>query len=872
MRSFVLLLLLVLVTSVGCAVHHRGVVYVDRNADGIRQADELGFAGAVVAADRTKAVVSTASGSYDIDSLADEALLWVRIPDGFRPGSLWVHSVAGQSFDLGLIPFSYSMAGIAPSFVVAADTHVQVGNDPLSAINVEDAITQAVSRVDKPLFFTILGDLTNGVSNDQTARVDAAIATTGVPFVAVPGNHDWYDGGAHWRNHYGPDNYSFDIGNFHFVVWDTNLGIPAQQKFLRLDASHVDPSMVIVALGHDSPKDEVAETLDELGANYLFTGHWHVNRVWQRGRLTEWGTQPLAMGGIDASPAGYRVVQLDGKLLHNMFWPTINAQAKVVNISAPSFSCVAPSTPFQIEASLMAEAGSYVAYRIDCGDPHVMSEVGPMSYAARDPGITEGEHTLHVEARLLTGRFVSSSRTITGCTAPSVPAVVPSDWPQLGGNGIHAGLQSKVIEPGLVEYWSTQLDGTISTSVIVQGTTALVALTDFGQGDQSAVVALDIQTGSRRWRHAARGVITSTVATENNVVIVATTNGWVEGLSLQSGASQWAVNVNEGVPTRVSSLWAAPTVYMGIAYVATPARLTAIRISDGATVFKVDNRYDDSTWLGSRASVLVGGDIAIATFSRDQGVVGFDRLTGQQRWRLTGLNSVAVNASPVATALGTVIINSLGQATMMDPVAGQPYWTKNVFGYGFDWGYSIMAAPTASGDTLLLPTLWGDLVALDLATQQQKWTYATKVSALNFAHYRGDFRGFPSAAVVTGVGSSAIAWVGELSGMLTALDVETGVVKWRGDLGAPLASSPTPAGDIMLVASFDGKVRALIHGESRPFGPVRDCIPSVSPLARTTDRVRNESTGCSTGATSPSSAALLCMFVIVAIRRKRCCR
>ena len=41
-----------------------------------------------------------------------------------------------------------------------------------------------------------------------------------MPYVPVPGNHDWYDGGATWFAHYGPDNYSFDIASMHFVVWN----------------------------------------------------------------------------------------------------------------------------------------------------------------------------------------------------------------------------------------------------------------------------------------------------------------------------------------------------------------------------------------------------------------------------------------------------------------------------------------------------------------------------------------------------------------------------------------------------------------------------------------------------------------------------
>jgi hypothetical protein len=96
------------------------------------------------------------------------------------------------------------------------------------------------------------------------------------------------------------------------VVWDANLPEPIQTAFFAADLTHVDPSMIVIGLGHGSPRDEVADQLAALGVDYLFTGHWHANRKVERTGLVEWGTQTLVMGGIDSSPAGYRVVTFDG--------------------------------------------------------------------------------------------------------------------------------------------------------------------------------------------------------------------------------------------------------------------------------------------------------------------------------------------------------------------------------------------------------------------------------------------------------------------------------------------------------------------------------------------------------------------------------
>ena len=47
-------------------------------------------------------------------------------------------------------------------------------------------------------------------------------------------------------------------------------------------------------------------------STYVLTGHAHSNRVVDHGGLIELNTEPLLMGGLDFTPAGYRVVTIDG--------------------------------------------------------------------------------------------------------------------------------------------------------------------------------------------------------------------------------------------------------------------------------------------------------------------------------------------------------------------------------------------------------------------------------------------------------------------------------------------------------------------------------------------------------------------------------
>ena len=71
------------------------------------------------------------------------------------------------------------------------------------------------------------------------------------------------DGGAAYRARFGPDNYSFDVDDVHVIVWDTNLSEDEQLAFVAADVARVPRDMTIVALGHASPTDAVADRLAE---------------------------------------------------------------------------------------------------------------------------------------------------------------------------------------------------------------------------------------------------------------------------------------------------------------------------------------------------------------------------------------------------------------------------------------------------------------------------------------------------------------------------------------------------------------------------------------------------------------------------------
>src|SRR6185436_6926334 len=241
-----------------CAVSVHGVVYIDRNGDHVRQDNEPAVPDAIVMLDSGAMVARTnGKGAYSIEAPAGGGIVWVHVPAGFRPGPVWTR--VGGTADLPLVPLTPEEDARPLVFVVAADSHMWTGDGPWTGGDLADGIDQAISLATPPRFFTIVGDVTQSDRPEQFQRVEEALAGISVPWIPVAGNHDWYDGGKAWRARWGPDSYSFDVGELHVVVWDTNLPDEEQLAFFRADLASVAPETVVVALGHASPTDGVAE-------------------------------------------------------------------------------------------------------------------------------------------------------------------------------------------------------------------------------------------------------------------------------------------------------------------------------------------------------------------------------------------------------------------------------------------------------------------------------------------------------------------------------------------------------------------------------------------------------------------------------------
>jgi outer membrane protein assembly factor BamB len=331
-------------------------------------------------------------------------------------------------------------------------------------------------------------------------------------------------------------------------------------------------------------------------------------------------------------------------------------------------------------------------------------------------------------------------------------------------------------------------------------------------------------------------------------------DGTLLALDVKTGAQQWARDLGAGFAPEAGNVFAPPTIAGdGSLFVGHRRKLVALDATRaGAERWTLDP-IPDATYGQSLAAIAAAGDTIVGVFHRELGgVIAWDRVTGQQRWRLEGLLATAINASPVIAGDTVYVVNGLTEVIALDLATGAERWQVKLDPAGFDWGNATIGTPAIAQGILVVPTLYRDLVALDAATGHERWRFAGTPSSLRTTHYRGAREaGFEASPVIAG----ELVWAVDTAGRLTAIELASGRLVWEHELGVPALAGLAIAGDWLVAATYDGTVHALAPSTRPPF----------SDAAKRCDAVPRRGC-CSAGG---EDAALATVATALALRRRR---
>jgi Icc protein len=232
-----------------------GTVFIDRNANGARDAGEAGLAGVSVS-DQNDVVVTGPDGAFRIPQSRGSGLLFVSVPDGYRSvGPFWRKADSASAQRGFAFPLAPAPAPADFVFIHASDTHISPASLPRT-----QRLRAIVDSV-KPAFVLITGDLVR-----DALRVGEPEATGyyelfqserdkfTVPVWLVPGNHENFGierysslispknplyGRGMYHHYFGPDYYSFTFGGVHFVGLNS-VDIDDQWYYGHVDSTQVE--------------------------------------------------------------------------------------------------------------------------------------------------------------------------------------------------------------------------------------------------------------------------------------------------------------------------------------------------------------------------------------------------------------------------------------------------------------------------------------------------------------------------------------------------------------------------------------------------------------------------------------------------------
>ncbi|MBJ6119422.1 calcineurin-like phosphoesterase C-terminal domain-containing protein [Pontibacter sp. BT310] len=303
----------------------------------------------VVVSDGYSVVKTNRKGKYELPVNGEARFVWISVPAGYdfpNKNGIARHyqyldhsSKQDYNFELKALPTDDTKH----SFIIWADPQ------PRNKKDAQRMLDESVPDVQKTLAGMATGTLVHGITvgditwdnPDLYKEYDQGVATMGVPFFQVLGNHDQdlNKGGDEvsdktFEATYGPTYYSFNRGKLHYVVMDDvrYLGKDKQYdgyitehqlKWLKKDLAMVPTDNLVILCAHIpihwgvKNREELYPILKNHKV-HIMTGHTHYNRnvieqdIFEHNHGTVCGN--LWTGPVcgDGAPGGYAVYEANG--------------------------------------------------------------------------------------------------------------------------------------------------------------------------------------------------------------------------------------------------------------------------------------------------------------------------------------------------------------------------------------------------------------------------------------------------------------------------------------------------------------------------------------------------------------------------------
>jgi len=789
----------------------------------------------VPVSDGLHVVRTDAEGCFELPGHDDTRFISIHQPSDLAVSCHFIRTDAAvASYDFAMRPKPRREHF---TFVHIADTETAEMGDWLDEL--KDFV-----RDTRPTFLFHTGDLCYARGIDWHSR-NVTSTTMGTPVYTSLGNHDLLAGDygeQFFETHVGPVSYSFEEGNVLFVVtpmrhgdfepsysqariftWLQNLLALFPQKQPKIIFNHDlltnGPNFEF----GDGDKD--AGNVIELNACNLkawLYGHWHSHFHKRHGSdgPISLGTAVVAKGGIDHSPAAFRVVDVDAEggvrtqlrysYVHRhitVVSPTQDHQPRSVD-EAFTVSINAYHTPSPtVSARCRIHPADADNDWQDSSDSGWFDLTGRSAWNWSATWLPQDTtdvttYTLTAEARLANGRTLTAKAEFTLATAdPGGNTTDPetaADWPNLLGNAGHDGSTATALSPPLQLHWVHNVGGSVfmASPVVAQGR-VFTATIDDGNAEDCAIIACDAVTGQQLWSYPTRNSVKNSIVYAAGTVIATDQRGFTYAVDAATGALRWQKDLDyDRLPGFVSGLVTdGESVYTGFGH-----SLQALDVADGST------RWRNDAWEGGEGStptMTLGGGVLVAS-SHWRGLYGHDATTGELLWQHTE-HGLRFRDGTVTCRDDLFFLAAQNSLFILDPRSGEIVQQRQEEG-----SFHAASAPLITSDMFIVGTADRGVAAYSRDTMKPLWDHPTG-KALSFTV---PYSSAGAAAVETcPVLCGDTIYVAASDGIFRGIDVDTGTGRWQMDLGAPVFTTSAIWGELLYLADFSGNLYAFRQGE-----------------------------------------------------------
>ncbi|MDO8538963.1 MAG: PQQ-binding-like beta-propeller repeat protein [Opitutaceae bacterium] len=754
------------VTVSGATV--KGRVFIDRDRDGIRSAQEPGLGGVVVS-DGRNLVVTTAGGDYEIE-VEKAPFVFVVLPRGYRAHAhrFYADAKTAGPIDFALVDWAESRAD-AVRLVQISDTHVKRGDEEVRRFG--DDIAEINALEPKAAFALATGDLVNvGKDAKEFEAYVEGIAHFELPLFNLPGNHDVNnaEGLEHYHRYLGPDNYSFNAGNCHIVLLNfLRLKEPEVVAWIRKDVAAAPKGSTLIIGMHGLPTEPNLKFFAELGAKAVLSGHWHGHRVRESQGISDLNTPPLRFGGIDRHPRSFRIVEIAGGHVRNevrlggfKHHGVVVAPARVAAAGKLPLLVNAYDTRVNVASVECDVAGQRVALR----------QTSPWSWSGEAVASAgkSGAQRVVATIRAANGDTWRAESTFQLPAAVKGPAPFRLKWAAPTGGFI--GISSPRVGPDFVA----------------------IGVDDKGDLKSCGVATFDLQ-GKKRWHFNTDSGIKNNIAAADGRLFATSVAGTLYALDEATGLLRWKAGLD-----RQRERWevTATTVANGVVHVGSNSYIAAFDAQSGKKLW--ESRFlKNGDWSPSAYTIptLAAGKLLL--FHLRYGAIALDVRTGATAWKIEGaFNGCAVKGDTIYTVRN----NTLAALAVG---SGKELWA------GKDKIGSSASKPLLVGDRIVVGTSDGRVCLVSAKDGSIVWSSQTGPSLTSLQPYQRGGSDVNSSPAV----DDDVVYVGASDGRVHALALANGGKLGTYDLGVPVASSPVIAGGTLYIGGYDGNLYAFAIGE-----------------------------------------------------------